>query len=257
MTNYEKILNMWNQFNIKTSEELDARLDSFRVLFAYNSGKIENPEITYYDTREVFENGKVAGFTGDPITAVEIINQKRAYGFLLTKIIEKEPVTTELIKTIHSLLTMATYDDRRFFTLNERPGEFKKTDFVVGRNEVGSMPENVSEDIAELLDEISKTTPQTAPFNILKTAAYFHARFENIHPFADGNGRTGRTLMNYFLLISNHPPLIVYEEDRIKYYTALEAFDTEEDLNSLIEFFQSQLEKTWEKTLQRRKEIFT
>ena len=242
---------MWESFNIKTTVELDARLDSFRVLFAYNSGKIENPEITYYDTREVFENGKVAGFTGDPVTAVEIINQKRVYGFLLPKIIAKEPVAMELIKTIHSLLTMATYDDRRFFTLGERPGEFKKTDFVVGKNEVGSMPRDVPEDIEELLEEISNIKPSATPLNVLKAAAYFHGRFENIHPFADGNGRTGRTIMNYFLLIHDHPPLIVYEEDRMKYYSALEAFDINENLDPLIEFFQNQLEKTWEKTLAR------
>jgi len=245
---YQKILQLWQSFNITTTAQLDARLNSFRVLFAYNSGKIENPETTYYDTREVFENGKIAGFSGDPITAVEIINQKRVYSFLLPKIIKKEPITMELVKTVHGLLTMATYDDRRFFELGERPGEFKKTDFVVGKNEIGSMPGDVPEDIEELLDEISHIKPKDA----FKSAAYFHGRFENIHPFADGNGRTGRTMLNYFLLIHNHPPLIIYEEDRMKYYTALEAFDTDENLNPMIEFFHNQLEKTWEKTLSRQ-----
>ncbi|MCL2217284.1 MAG: hypothetical protein FWB91_09745 [Defluviitaleaceae bacterium] len=58
-------------------------------------------------------------------------------------------------------------------------------------------------------------------------------------------------MLNHFLLIHGHSPLIIYEEDRMIYYAALEAFDTDENLDPMIEFFQSQLEKTWEKTLSR------
>ena len=57
MSNYESIVLMWQKWNVKTSADIDLRLDNFRVLFAYNSGKIENDAITYHDTREIFENG--------------------------------------------------------------------------------------------------------------------------------------------------------------------------------------------------------
>ena len=53
--------------------------------------------------------------------------------------------------------------------------------------------------------------------------------------------------MNYYLMINNHPPLIVYDEDKRFYYEALEKYDETEELDSLYEFFKYQIEKTWEK----------
>ena len=64
--------------------------------------------------------------------------------------------------------------------------------------------------MTELLDELKDIPAEKA----LTAAAYFHAKFENIHPFADGNGRTGRLAMNYFLVCHDHPPVIIHEEDR-------------------------------------------
>ena len=146
---------------------------------------------------------------------------------------------------------MGTYDDRRFFEHGERPGMFKKNDFVVGKNEVGSMPEEVEADLSELLEEIADVSILTKPSRVLKEATYFHMRFEFIHPFADGNGRVGRTLMNYFLMIHKHPPIIVYDEDREEYYEALEHYSEGEDLEPLFAFFEQQLKKTWAKPLER------
>ena len=58
-----------------------------------------------------------------------------------------------------------------------------------------------------------------------KYLAYLHARFEFIHPFADGNGRVGRTPMNYYLMTHNHPPLIVHDEDKRMYCECLQKCD--------------------------------
>ncbi len=79
-------------------------------------------------------------------------------------------------------------------------------------------------------------------------AAYFHANFESIHPFADGNGRVGRTLVNYYLLINNKKPLVVYNEDKNIYYDCLEKYDVEENLDPLIEFLKYEQQKTWAKS---------
>ena len=78
------------------SEDLDLRLDNFRILFAYNSGKIENAAISYHDTREIFENGRVVGYTGDPRTLFELQNQRSAIDFLREKIPVKEPLSIPL-----------------------------------------------------------------------------------------------------------------------------------------------------------------
>ena len=72
-----------------------------------------------------------------------------------------------------------------------------------------------------------------------------------MHPFADGNGRTGRLAMNYLLILNTHPPIIIHEEDRKVYYTALEAWDERQELEPLLSFLKDQTSKTWEKQIQR------
>lgn len=248
MADYIAARENWRLHDPKTPEELDLLLYSFRILFAYHSGKIENDQITYHDTREIFENGKALNFTGDPRALFEQQNQKLCYDFLRQKIVDKEPLSVELIKEVHAILTSGTFDERRYVDKGERPGEFKKHDYVTGIHEVGYAPEEVEDAISELVDELAEIRDNA---NILKAAAYFHARFEYIHPFADGNGRVGRTLLNYFLMIHGEPPVIVYDEDKKEYYKALEQYDEHEEIDALADFLQVQTIKTWEKTLDR------
>lgn len=245
MGTYQKILDLWKSYNISSVSDLDKYLDNFQVLFAYNSGKIENPNITYNDTREIFEQGKVTAYSGDTRTLFEQQNQKLCYEFLKDKIIAKEHISTDLICEMHRILTSGTYDERRYIVNDERPGEFKKHDYVTGINEVGSSADNVETELIELINEITEYTGD----NILKVSAYFHASFESIHPFADGNGRVGRTLLNYYLMINNHPPLIIYDEDKKLYYECLAKYDVDEDINPLTKFLEYETEKTWNKML--------
>jgi Fic family protein len=247
MKQYESILKLWKSYNVKTEADIDLRLHNFRILFAYNSGKIENAAITYNDTREIFANGRVLNYTGNPRTLFELSNQRVCYEFLKPKLAAKEPLSIALIKETHGVLAGGTYDERRYADRGERPGEFKKHDYVTGAAEVGSLPEDVENDLAELLDELTDYENKDP----LKVAAYFHARFEYIHPFADGNGRVGRTLLNYWLMIHDHPPIIVHDEDKAAYYDALVAYDTAEDLEPMRLFLLRQAARTWEKSLER------
>ena len=57
--------------------------------------------------------------------------------------------------------------------------------------------------------------------------------------------------MNYFLLIKNHPPILIHEEDRKEYYEALEAWDERQDLEAMVEFLKDQTAKTWEKQINK------
>lgn len=245
---YESILDFWKKQNIKNAKELASVLSSYSVNFAYNSGKIENDEITYHDTREVFDKDGVTSYTGSTKTLFEIQNSKAAYERMLSAFDDKQIVDEEFLKEIQMILTNGTYDERRY-QIGERPGEYKHHDYVTGKNEVGASVEDVQEEVCELLDELTVIDDK----NALVAAAYFHAKFENIHPFSDGNGRVGRLLMNYILLIHNHPPITIHEEDRKNYYNALEKFDEELELNSLIDFLKLQLVKTWKKQLNKEK----
>ena len=247
---YTDAITYWQSLKIDSKEKLENALDNFRILFAYNSGAIENAEITYHDTREIFENGKVISFTGNLRTIFEISNQKTCYEYLLDKIIKKEKISESLIKKVHELLTIGTYDERRYISNGERPGEYKKHDYVTGREEVGTSANEVAKEIENLVNEVNSVNTNDVE-NIIKIATYFHNKFENIHAFADGNGKVGRTLTNYILMTNNMPPLIVYDEDKKYYYAALEKYDKEDDIKSMIEFFKYEMEKTWKKTLDK------
>lgn len=246
MTDYEKAAALWRRKNITTDAELSEALNSHSISFAYHSGKIENEKITYHDTREIFEHDGVTSYTGDLRTLFEIRNAKEANEMMLAAFRERRVFDESFIKELHRLLTQNTYDTRRW-QLGERPGEYKKHDYVTGKEEIGAAPEDVAEEMNELLSEFSDVAVRDA----LTAAAYFHAKFENIHPFADGNGRVGRLAMNYFLILHEHPPIVIHEEDRKGYYTALEAWDVRQDLKPLCMFLQEQAEKTWKKQIAR------
>ena len=102
---------------------------------------------------------------------------------------------------------------------------------------------DITEDVADEVRELLEELRDVAPENVLIAAAYFHAKFENTHPFADGNGRVGRLAMNYLPVLHGHPPVIIHEEDRKKYYGALEAWDARQELVPLREFLIGQTEK--------------
>ena len=248
MDAYLKTAKMWQGFKIATEADLAAYLDSFRILFAYNSNKIENGNTTYDDTYEVFVNGRVTGYTGDTRTIIEIENQKRAWLRTLQAFGRREPIDEAFVLEMQRIITEGVYDEKRM-EKGERPGEYKRHHYVVGRSETGAAPETVADEMAEMLDEMAAF--EATGKSLLTAAAYFHAKFENIHPFSDGNGRTGRTMMNYYLLLNDHPPITIHDEDRKDYYAALEAYHSELDLEPLKGFLKEQTVKTWEKTLAR------
>lgn len=225
MNIYKDIIEWWKGFNLDTPSKVDKYLNNFRILFAYNSGKIENNEISFHDTREIFENGKVINYSGTTRTIFELENQKKCYEVLKSKIANKEQLSLNLIKELHLFLTYGTYD------------------------EVGLLAKDVEVYLIDLIEEIQEYKGT----NFINVAAYLHAMFEYIHPFASGNGRVDRTLLNYYLMINNHSPLIIYEKDKNIYYDCLEKFDKEEELNPLIEFLKYEVEETWKNSLNIRK----
>ncbi len=235
-----------------TKSDIETLLKDFRILFAYNSNKIENQEIDYHDTREVFENGKVSGFSGDPRTLFEIQNQKRCYEFLLDRLVKKEEISVELIKKVHQILTEGTYDEKRYLK-GERPGEFRRGDHIVGIEEVGSNAEDVEEEIRELVSKINDNDSREH----LLVGAYLRCRFEAIHPFADGNGRVGRTLLNYYFMINGYRPLVIYDEDKKMYYECLKAYDKQETLEPMMRFLEYSQIKTWNKKQREFKKLIS
>ncbi len=82
--------------------------------------------------------------------------------------------------------------------------------------------------------------------NLIEKIAKFHADFEKIHPFSDGNGRTGRLIMNFELMKKGYPICIIRNEDRLEYYDSLELAQTKKDYSKIISFITTSLEHTFE-----------
>ena len=244
MSDFNQIVAAWKKRNINSVEALDAALSNYRILFAYHSNRIENAGLSVHQTREIFENGKVINYTGDLRTLFETSNQKECYDFLREYIVKKVPVTPELICQVHGILTHGCYNESRW-NQGERPGEYKKHYYGVG-DDAGAAPEDVEEEIQALCGELQEAEAKADSYeNILSIAAYFHLSFENIHAFADGNGRVGRTLMNYILIMHGMPPVIIYDEDRETYYMSLAVFDKTGQIDGFVRFMKEECEKTW------------
>ena len=144
---YERTMELWRSYSIATSLELAAHLENFAILFSYNSGKIENREITYHDTHEIFKNGRVCGYTGDLRTLYEIKNLKDASELMYRWFDERKPISLDSIREMQFELTKGTYDERRW-ELGERPGEFKKNDlWGVGMHDVAAPVDEIENDL--------------------------------------------------------------------------------------------------------------
>lgn len=242
---YEGLAATWHALNKGHRSQL---LDRFKVSYSFNSGNIENPEITYHDTAEIFDENGVSNFTGDVRTIYEINNLKNAWIWLEDALASDAALDEELVLSAHLVLTRGTYDDARW-AKDERPGTFKKGDYRVA-DDVGAAPEEVPGLVKALAAEVQEAMlSESAEKNALTIAAYLHAQLVDIHPFADGNGRTARLLMNYVLLKLNGAPCTISADDRLAYFGALDAFHQEGELVPFIDFCRIQTLKTWEQLL--------
>ena len=106
--------------------------------------------------------------------------------------------------------------------INEYSGFRKSKVFIKGADFVPPNPEFVPSKMNELLYQYKNND-----LDVLENIADFHIRFEHIHPFNDGNGRTGRVLINHELISNNEIPIVIPEERRIEYFNYLQNYDVE------------------------------
>lgn len=240
---YEDVVKWWKDLSRVEKESV---LDNFQITSTWNSSAIEGSTLDYHTTREVFEGDDITNFSGKTRDLFEAQNSKYAFSYML-KYLEsgKSVMCKEFVLKLHRVMLYGCYDERRWGK-GERPGKFKVHDYCVGVSSVGSYPDEVEDDLDELFEEVGST--EGDPLTI---AAYLHARFETIHPFADGNGRVGRMLMIAYLLSVNHPPIIIFNDDKETYYLALEVYNRTEDLTGFKQFLKEACVKTWECKMKR------
>lgn len=237
LDNYESILAKW-----KTVRDYSRVFSGhFLVAFTTYTNQIENINVDYNTTRELFEDEALRNYTGDLRSIFSVVNNRAVAAYLTECLSIKVPITSTLIQEVHRLLMYASIGRHLYEDNGERAGEFKHKDYCVGRLSVGSLPEDVPHDIDELCEFIDAQRG----VDTLKLAAAFQCHFENIHPFADGNGRVGRWITNYLLVRNGHPPVLFTRESRQSYFDALEKFDASEDYVSMHQYLLEQTILSW------------
>ena len=241
MSAYTAAIARWQSRQLRSPADLDRLLYDFNPRFAYNSGLLEGREISYTTVEEFFHTGKVSQFSGNPKELVQLYGHKLCYEYLRERVLARDDLDTFLVLELHRILSSGTYSEPFYLANGERPGELKKQDYVTAVSAVGASARDVGKELDQLMEEVSGYCGS----DLLQAAAYFHSRFENIHPFAAGNGAVGRVLVNYFLLIRDHPPLIFFAEDKEQYLQCLTTYDRERNPGPLAHFLESELAKTW------------
>lgn len=199
--------------------------DVYRVEWTYNSNAIEGNTLSLIETKVVMEDGLTIG--GKRLQEhFEVINHAEAISFIEEQVTQTEPLDERTLKTIHHLI-LKNIDD-------ENAGRYRSINVRIS----GSQHEpphflQVANEMQELFAWYEQEKDRLHPVEL---AALFHFKFVYIHPFADGNGRTARLLMNLILMGHGYPPAIVKaeEQQRLNYYETLEMASMRNEVQPFI-----------------------
>lgn len=239
----------WWLYNCLTTKcDYSRMLSKFRVPFTYNNNAIENITIPLELTESIF-NGAARPKGMKESDAMAIRNHKVIMFQMVQELKNEISLSNELVQLYHSMLMTSCYTDEAW-QKGEKPGAYRKCDMCVGMTDVGSAAGDVVDEMTSLLTEMDEAKIESIQDRFI-AAAYFHLKFENIHPFYDGNGRVGRLLLNYFLIQYGLPPIIVFDADKAYYYLCLELFDNTGDIDSFIKFMKMEMIKTWKSSIEK------
>lgn len=190
------------------------------IEYTYNSNAIEGNTLTLQETALVLE-----GITIDrkPLKDhLEAVGHKDAFLYVQDLVKEKAPFSESIIKQIHTLVLMDRPEDR---------GVYRRIPVkIMGAYHMPPEPVIVPEQMEKLVKEFSKKK-----LHPIESAALFHLKFEGIHPFMDGNGRTGRLILNLFLMQNGYPPINVKFADRKRYYEAFDSYYRDNDAGTMVQ----------------------
>ena len=205
-----------------TEGELERLNEEFAVEYTYNSNAIEGNTLTLRETDLVLR-----GLTIDqkPLKDhMEAVGHKEAFDLVRELVKENAPLTESLIKRIHYLVLADKKEDR---------GVYRRIPVrIIGAGNEPVQPYLIGPKMEQLLWDYLASDE-----HIVTKLARFHVEFEGIHPFIDGNGRTGRLLVNLELMKAGYPPIDIKFTDRAAYYKAFDAFHARHDLSAMEGLF--------------------
>ena len=203
-----------------TLGEVERLREEFMVEFTYNSNAIEGNTLTLKETAMALE-----GMTIDqkPLKDhLEAVGHRDAFLYVQDIATKDMPISENVIKNIHSLVLINSPEDR---------GNYRRIPVrIMGAYTEPLQPYMVQPAMEGLLIENKK---RTETMNIIERIARFHLEFEGIHPFIDGNGRTGRLVLNLDLIRNGYPPINVKFTDRKRYYDAFDAYYRDNDASKM------------------------
>ena len=205
-----------------TEGEVSRLNEEFTVEFTYNSNAIEGNTLTLRETDLVLR-----GLTIDrkPLKDhMEAVGHKEAFDYVRELVKEQVPMSESIIKQIHYLVLADKKDDR---------GVYRRVPVhIMGAQHEPVQPYLIQPKMEQLMIDYGSSTE-----HIVTKLARFHIEFEGIHPFIDGNGRTGRLLVNLELMKAGYPPIDIKFTDRIAYYNAFDAYHVKHDLSAMEKLF--------------------
>ena len=205
--------------------------NNLRTEFIYNSNAIEGNTLTLRETDIILQFGiTVKGKSLKEHN--EVKGQEYALDFLNEVLKKEEPLSIRLIREFHALILNDDKDNR---------GRFKQENNTILGAKFQTTPfYQVEEKLQELIDNFNESDK-----NLIEKVAKFHNDFEMVHPFNDGNGRTGRLLMNLELMKNGYPITIIKNENRDDYYQALEIASIDKNYIPLTKFIKRSVENTF------------
>ncbi len=210
-----------------TQGELQRLRDEFLIEYTYNSNAIEGNTLTLQETALVLE-----GITIDkkPLKDhLEAVGHRDAFLYVEELVKNKVPFSERIIKEIHTLVLMDRPEDR---------GVYRRIPVrIMGAFHVPPDPVLVPEQMGRLVAEFEGNKK----LHPIERAALFHLKFEGIHPFVDGNGRTGRLILNLMLMQAGYPPINVKYSDRKRYYEAFDEYYEHAIGNTMFHILEEQL----------------
>ena len=206
--------------------------NNLKTNFIYNSNAIEGSTLTLKETDIILQYGVTV--KGKSLKEhEEVKGQEYALNFLKEVIKTNESLSLRLIREFHALVLNDDIDNR---------GKFKKSNNeILGAGFETTPYYLVEEKLIELIDEFNSNEN----YDLIMKVACFHADFEKIYPFIDGNGRTGRLLLNLELMKNGYPITVIRNEEREEYYTALETAQAKVDYRLLTDFIEKSVENTF------------
>ena len=216
------------------------------VLFSTHSCAIEGNSFSVDDTRELKEKGLGMIPAGKTLfEAFEMLDHFEAFEYMMQN--TQHPIDEELFKEINKRVTRHTLS---YHAPEAIAGEYTTTDMTAGDTVFGDHKELIAR-VPRLLESTEEAIV-AANVHPMILAARFHGFYEYLHPFRDGNGRTGRLVSNYILLRMGHPLLIIPSENRKEYIAALRMIRTEATDEHLIRFFFKMATQRMEEELKQK-----